>query len=98
MMKRSLIGRLPRLFVNILAMDSEVQDTFLDRIDVLLARLRIVGVNTSDRLTTTLRDILDLPKEDREEFAAEFDRLITEMVEEGVFERVGEQDPRKRWG
>lgn len=98
------LGRLPRVFVKILAMSAEEdREVFTD---ALRHRFRAVVQKTNWPLRNLNRDvevhdlaevfaaILDLPKAERESFAADFDRYLNNLLEQDFFGTEGQCDPR----
>lgn len=90
------IGRLPRVFVAILARDQEDLLVLIDGIRKTVAAYVAPDLSPDPRtnLAQQFNAILGMPKVARESFAKELDHALDMLLEEDAFGTEGQNDPR----
>lgn len=93
--KKLTLGRLPRVFVNMLAMDEGDRAVLFHEIRLILATR---GISTrqpgGNALAELACDILYLPKKTRLLIVPELDWMLDRLLEEDFFGTEGQLDPR----
>ena len=87
--RKLTIGRLPRVFVNILALDDSDRQSIWDEI-----RSTLPNDLLADRLAVTLAGILKRSKADRRNIANKFNVMLDDLLAQDFFGTEGQCDPR----
>lgn len=90
-MKNVTLGRLPRLFVAILALD---EDTRAVVCEAMQEAMPIALSGTIYTLAADLHAILQMPKDERARIAAMLDEMLDDLCSRDAFGTEGQNDPR----
>lgn len=90
-MKNVTLGRLPRLFVALLALDEDTRAVVCEAMqEALPLALRF----TVETLAADLHAILQMPKDERVHIAATLDEMLDDLHSRDAFGTEGQNDPR----